>query len=154
MPQNLTSLLASLDHEFCSARFKELVENPMDFSAEARLIIEEKNASLRAFVCGLRDCPQLGIKALQGATIMLAMLLKKEGIPASVSYHAGTYVCNHVFYVLLRALRHQPRIPAGFVHLPPIKRLLGRGLSEKKMMLAVRTMLTVLAKDATRTARR
>lgn len=49
---------------------------------------------------------------------LLAALLE-QGIPASLSMSAGTYVCNHVFYRLLYALRDIPSIPAGFIHLPP-----------------------------------
>lgn len=40
---------------------------------------------------------------------------RRARVPGGVSYHAGTYVCNHVFYVLLGATR----VPAGFIHVPP-----------------------------------
>lgn len=41
--------------------------------------------------------------------------LAAAGIPAAASAHAGTYVCNHLFYVA----RHRfPALPAGFVHVP------------------------------------
>jgi pyroglutamyl-peptidase len=43
--------------------------------------------------------------------------LTDEGIPAEVSRDAGGFLCNHVFYVLLRTLRDGQR--GGFVHLPP-----------------------------------
>ncbi len=39
--------------------------------------------------------------------------LKRARIPVAVSYHAGTYVCNHAFYVGARMARR-----AGFVHVP------------------------------------
>ncbi len=39
-----------------------------------------------------------------------------EGIPAEVSYSAGTFVCNHTFFVLMDAVRSPAR--AGFVHVP------------------------------------
>lgn len=77
----------------------------------------------------------------------LIRALSRSGIPASVSYHAGTYVCNHVFYVMMHALGRRPRIPAGFVHLPPLRRLLGRGFTEEKMELAVRSLLGALARE-------
>lgn len=49
---------------------------------------------------------------------MLAALTARE-IPAAISNHAGTFVCNHVFYTALHALEQmQRRIPCGFVHLP------------------------------------
>lgn len=43
--------------------------------------------------------------------------LRAAGIPAEVSQTAGTYVCNHVFYGLMHALRNR-RIRGGFVHIP------------------------------------
>ena len=47
----------------------------------------------------------------------LAALLA-AGIPAEVSQTAGTYVCNHVFYGLMHALRLLPGARGGFVHVP------------------------------------
>ena len=47
---------------------------------------------------------------------MLAAL-REAGVPAEVSQTAGTYVCNHVFYGLMHALRNR-RIRGGFVHVP------------------------------------
>jgi pyroglutamyl-peptidase len=44
--------------------------------------------------------------------------LKQQGIPAAVSYTAGTYVCNTVFYVLMHQLKDQPKVRAGFLHIP------------------------------------
>lgn len=44
--------------------------------------------------------------------------LKQQGIPAAVSYTAGTYVCNTVFYTLMHQLKHQPKVRAGFLHIP------------------------------------
>ncbi|MFZ6691274.1 pyroglutamyl-peptidase I [Undibacterium sp. SXout20W] len=45
--------------------------------------------------------------------------LHEQGIPASVSHTAGTYVCNHVFYGLMHLLPQYPTVKrAGFVHVP------------------------------------
>lgn len=44
--------------------------------------------------------------------------LRAAGLPASVSHSAGTFVCNHVFYALMHALRDRPQVRAGFMHLP------------------------------------
>jgi pyroglutamyl-peptidase len=47
--------------------------------------------------------------------------LTAAGIPAEVSQTAGTFVCNHVFYVLMHALKKQrgaARARGGFVHVP------------------------------------
>jgi len=44
--------------------------------------------------------------------------LRDAGIAAEISQTAGTYVCNHVFYGLMHALRARPAIRAGFIHIP------------------------------------
>jgi len=45
--------------------------------------------------------------------------LKSRGIPAQVSYSAGTYVCNCTMYSLLYFLKKTGLdIPAGFIHVP------------------------------------
>lgn len=44
--------------------------------------------------------------------------LKQQGIPAAVSYTAGTYVCNTVFYALMHQLKNSPKVRAGFLHIP------------------------------------
>jgi pyroglutamyl-peptidase len=53
----------------------------------------------------------LPIKAMRQA-------LNAAGFPAEVSQTAGTYVCNHVFYGLMHALRRQRAVRAGFIHIP------------------------------------
>lgn len=44
--------------------------------------------------------------------------LRQQGIPAAVSYTAGTYVCNTVFYALMHQLKDKPKVRAGFLHIP------------------------------------
>lgn len=44
--------------------------------------------------------------------------LQSQGLPAGVSQTAGTFVCNHVFYGLMHALRRRTGARGGFVHLP------------------------------------
>ena len=45
--------------------------------------------------------------------------LRAAGEPVEISYTAGTYVCNHVFYEGQRISRELGlSIPAGFVHVP------------------------------------
>ncbi|NUU04418.1 pyroglutamyl-peptidase I [Herbaspirillum robiniae] len=47
--------------------------------------------------------------------------LQSDQIPVSISYSAGTYVGNHVFYALMRHLErlgNLDKVPAGFIHLP------------------------------------
>lgn len=64
----------------------------------------------------------LPIKAILAA-------LRDAGLPAEVSQTAGTFVCNHVFYGLMHALRSRSTVRAGFIHVPypstalPIERI-------------------------------
>lgn len=44
--------------------------------------------------------------------------LRSAGIPAEISQTAGTYVCNHVFYGLMHALKSRPGVRGGFIHIP------------------------------------
>jgi len=45
--------------------------------------------------------------------------MRSAGIPAAVSYSAGTFVCNHVFYGLMHLIATTaPGIRGGFVHVP------------------------------------
>jgi pyroglutamyl-peptidase len=44
--------------------------------------------------------------------------LQQAGIPAEISNTAGTFVCNHVFYGLMRLAEERPGMKAGFVHIP------------------------------------
>ena len=63
----------------------------------------------------VEDGPAAYFTSLPIKTMLAA--LRDAGIPAEVSQTAGTYVCNHVFYGLMHALRNR-RIRGGFVHIP------------------------------------
>ena len=55
----------------------------------------------------------LPLKELTGA-------LREVGIPTKISYSAGTYVCNNLFYHLMQyASEHARRMLCGFIHIPP-----------------------------------
>lgn len=47
----------------------------------------------------------------------MAAALRAAGYPASVSNSAGTFVCNHVFYGLMQALKRRRGVRGGFMHL-------------------------------------
>lgn len=49
----------------------------------------------------------------------IARRLRRAKIPARLSFYAGTYLCNNIFYTLLAS----SRVPAGFIHVPPLKRM-------------------------------
>ncbi|MGN1409341.1 MAG: pyroglutamyl-peptidase I [Eubacteriales bacterium] len=48
----------------------------------------------------------------------MAEALNKDGIPARVSYSAGTYVCNHVMYTGCSLAERYDGMCSGFVHVP------------------------------------
>ncbi|MGE9270828.1 MAG: hypothetical protein ACQKBU_08490 [Verrucomicrobiales bacterium] len=48
--------------------------------------------------------------------------LHQANLTAKPSAHAGTYLCNHLFYrVMHHALWKKPEMPAGFIHLPNLR---------------------------------
>ena len=52
---------------------------------------------------------------------LLAALQKSE-IPANISPSAGTYVCNDLFYSLMRYIETEaPSLLGGFIHIPAIE---------------------------------
>ncbi len=72
--------------------------------------------------------------------------LRARDIPAAVSQTAGTFVCNHVFYGLMHALRRRRGVRGGFVHLPWLPEQAGAGqpsLPLDVMLRAVEEMLRV-----------
>ena len=74
--------------------------------------------------------------------------IKAQGIPATVSLSAGTFLCNHVFYVAQNKFAGT-KIRSGFVHVPLMDSQAPEfpGLSTMpldQMVKAVRAMLEVL----------
>jgi pyroglutamyl-peptidase len=79
----------------------------------------------------------------------MAAELGRRKIPAGISNHAGTYVCNHVFYLA----RHEVESlglgsSCGFVHLPPLADTPAaggetKGLSLAQLLEAVRALIDV-----------
>jgi len=48
----------------------------------------------------------------------MLVAMTRAGIPTEVSQTAGTFVCNHVFYGLMHALRRRRTVRGGFIHIP------------------------------------
>ena len=45
--------------------------------------------------------------------------VRKNGLPAHISYTAGTYVCNSLMYTLLYLIdKKYPAVKGGFIHVP------------------------------------
>lgn len=65
----------------------------------------------------LADAPDAYFSTLPVRAMAQAMI--DAGVPAAVSYSAGTYVCNAVLFSTLHALaRSQSTVRVGFVHVP------------------------------------
>lgn len=61
--------------------------------------------------------------------------LRADGIPASVSQTAGTFVCNHVFYGLMHRTAGT-QVKAGFIHIPYLPEQAARHPGTASMALA------------------
>lgn len=73
--------------------------------------------------------------------------LQARNIPSAISNHAGTYVCNHVFYAARRELDYfDSRSPCGFIHVSAINDSddLSTGLPLSVMVEAVECCLDLL----------
>ena len=81
----------------------------------------------------------------------MTQALRNAGLPAEVSYSAGTFVCNHVFYGLMHLAQQRPWLrQAGFMHLPYLPEQAARhahapsmalGTMAEGLRLALRTAL-------------
>ena len=79
--------------------------------------------------------------------------LRAAGIPAAASRDAGGFLCNHVFYTLMRVLeRERPGTPGGLVHVPPLpEQVLEQPVASMPLDVLVRggaIVLEVAAQDA------
>lgn len=61
--------------------------------------------------------------------------IRQAGVPASVSLTAGSFVCNHVAYVLGGIAERHPGMRAGFVHVPATPDLVPPGASTPTLRL-------------------
>ena len=111
---------------------------------DARLADNE--GVLRNDVKILKDGPDAYFSTLPVKEMVEAM--KAQGIPAAVSLSAGTFLCNHVFYVAQNRFTGTS-VRSGFVHVP----LMDEQATEfpvlptmplDQMVTAVRAMLEVL----------
>ena len=74
----------------------------------------------------------------------MAAAARETGVPAAVSYSAGTFVCNSLMYAMLHyAASRRPDLPCGFVHVPGPE----DGLSTEDLVRGVAAALGALAKS-------
>ncbi|NLX69524.1 MAG: pyroglutamyl-peptidase I [Clostridiales bacterium] len=76
--------------------------------------------------------------------------IKKEGIPASVSNTAGTFVCNHIMYGLLYLIdKKYNNIKGGFIHVPFLpEQVLNRPNTPYMSLEYIAKALTIAVKTA------
>lgn len=67
----------------------------------------------------------------------MAQAVRGSGVPAEISYSAGSFVCNQVFFGLQHRLRRRRGVRSGFLHVPA----LGGALSLDALVHAVRVAL-------------
>lgn len=86
------------------------------------------------------------------STLPLEMLrdaVAVRGIPVAISNHAGTFVCNHVFYTARHVIsQHDLTALCGFIHVPAILTASDAnsiGLPFEQMVEAVEICLTLLS---------
>jgi pyroglutamyl-peptidase len=79
------------------------------------------------------------------STLPLAAMydaLRERGMPVAWSNHAGTYVCNHVFYSARHAIEQRgERTMCGFVHVPQLSE---GGLTLPRLVEAVEALIDVI----------
>lgn len=72
----------------------------------------------------------------------LVKRLQEEGIPALVSYHAGTYGCNWLLFNVLHMInQHRLEARATFMHVPPLPT---QAIEKNDMALPTMPLDTVL----------
>ena len=71
----------------------------------------------------------------------MAAYLSARSIPASVSFTAGTFVCNNLMYDTLKFCSAQ-KIPAGFVHLPLSYEIAARESAAGEVITLPQSVLT------------
>ena len=71
--------------------------------------------------------------------------IQDVGVAAAVSYTAGTYVCNHVMYIVLHeVVTNYPNMKAGFIHVPFLPEQnpkVGYTMELEKMVKAIQSCL-------------
>ncbi|WMT38871.1 pyroglutamyl-peptidase I [Paenibacillus sp. D2_2] len=76
--------------------------------------------------------------------------MKEQGIPAVISYTAGTFICNNTMYALLDYIRvHQLPMVGGFVHFPASEEMAAAkpslpSLSHETMLKGLKVMIHTL----------
>jgi len=76
--------------------------------------------------------------------------LQAAGLAAELSFSAGSFVCNQVFYGLMATLAERPGVVGGFIHLPPLpeqaaRHPAGQAMALDQQVQAIRLVAELLA---------
>jgi len=75
----------------------------------------------------------------------MAEKIRGKGVPASVSYTAGSYVCNFIMYCVLHSIATKyPNMRSGFIHVPFMPSQ-GIGKPVNTPTMAIETIATAIA---------
>ena len=69
--------------------------------------------------------------------------VKERGIPCSLSYTAGTFVCNDLLYTLLHRYRDTD-VKVGFVHIPFLPEQAGEGVPSMELNTVVEALTAMI----------
>jgi pyroglutamyl-peptidase len=86
--------------------------------------------------------------------------LKHASVPITLSFFAGTYLCNHAFYGLMDFIQlNRPSVYGGFMHVPliheqqalyPDRACFDKGQLVQTTLSVVKTLLEVMDMKTTR----
>jgi pyroglutamyl-peptidase len=121
--------------------------NAMDYSTP------DADGALRRGERCRADGPSAHFSTLPLPAILEA--LTAQGVPAYLSYTAGTYLCNFSLYTALDALAGDRAVPAGFIHLPYLPEMVAaHGREEPSMSLDLMVRAVEIALEVTLALRR
>lgn len=128
LPVNFSESVTQIISEV--ERYNPVLVLSLGLNAEARMVqIENFGVNIRKqprsnpfwFVPKRLDPDGSFLLRTSLPTIDIVSAIRNKGIPARNSIHAGTYVCNAVFYHTLQYIDEQNKqIPMGFIHVPPL----------------------------------
>ncbi|MBO2942833.1 pyroglutamyl-peptidase I [Paenibacillus sp. F411] len=79
--------------------------------------------------------------------------MREAGIPASISYSAGTYICNNTMYVLLNEIKKTAKaMLGGFIHFPASPEMAAAkpgmpSMSQESMLRGLKLMIEVTIEE-------
>lgn len=73
----------------------------------------------------------------------MVQAVKEKGIPCTLSYSAGTFVCNDLLYTLLHRYRDTD-VQVGFVHIPYLPEQAGEGKPSMELDTVVEALTAMI----------